>query len=144
MNNIIDSRCAPNGWEDGDQDFFIAQWIKHGSGVKEAYQACIKVCSIWKDIYTGPEMSSKNMKHRNVFLCLQNLNKQWRLVLPSTLNMEGRNFLEIAIAKAHVVTTCGGIEKTLKAVTNKFECQSFSTVVREFVESGNIYQRTKY
>ena len=144
MNNIIDSRCAPNGWEDGDQDFFIAQWIKHGSGVKEAYQACIKVCSIWKDIYTGPEMSSKNMKHRNVFLCLQNLNKQWRLVLPSTFNVEGKNFLEIAKAEAHAVTAYGGIEKTIKALTDIFECQSFSHLVGEYVRSCDICQRTKY
>ena len=53
------------------------------------------------------------MKDRNEFLCLQNLNKQWRLVLCSTFNAEGKKLLEIAIAKAYVVTTHAGIEKTI-------------------------------
>ena len=81
--------------------------------MKEAYQACIKVCLIWKDIYAAPEKSTKNMKHRNRFLYSQNLNKQWRLVLPSTFNAEGKNFLEIAIVEAHAATAHGGIEKRM-------------------------------
>ena len=72
--------------------------------MKEAYQACIKECPIWTDIYAGPEKSRNNMKHRNGFLHVQNLNKQWRLVLPSTFNAKGKNFLEIAIAEAYAAT----------------------------------------
>ena len=89
--------------------------------MKEAYQACIKVCSIWKDIYAAPEKSSKKMKYRNGFLWVQNLNKQWRLDLPSTFNREGKNFLEIVITKGHAATTHSGIQKTMKAPTDKFE-----------------------
>ena len=84
------------------------------------------------------------MKYRNGFLYVQNLNKQQRLVLPSTFNAEGKNFLEIAIAEAHAATAHGGIEKTMKALTDKFECQSFSLLVREYVGSCDICQRTKY
>ena len=84
------------------------------------------------------------MKDRNRFLYVQNLNKQWRLVLPSTFNMEGKNFLEIAIAENHAATARGRIEKTMKALTDKFECQSFSCVVREYVGSCDICHRTKY
>ena len=112
--------------------------------MKEAYQACIKVCPFWKDIYTAPEKSTKNMMHRNGFLHVQNLNKQWSLVLPSTFNAEGKNFLEIAIAKAHAAIAHGGIEKTMQALTNKVACQSFSRLVSEYVESCDICQRTKY
>ena len=50
LNKIIDSRQVPNGWEDRDKDIFIAQWIDQGSRMKEAYQSCINVCSIWRDI----------------------------------------------------------------------------------------------
>ena len=106
--------------------------------MKEAYQACIKVCPIWKDIYAAPEKNRKNMKHRNGFLCIQNLNKQWKLVLPSTFHAEDKNFLEIAIAKAHAVTAHSGIKKTMKAATDKFEFQSFSHLVREYVGSCDI------
>ena len=61
------------------------------------------------------------MEERNGFLHVQNLNKEWGLVLPSTFNAEGKNSLEIAIVELHVATTHGGIEKTMKAFTDKFE-----------------------
>ena len=112
--------------------------------MKEGYQACIKICPIWKDMYAAPEKSRKNMKHKNGFLYVQNLNRQRRLVLPSTFNAEANNFLEIAIAEAHVATAHSGIEKTMKALTDKFECQSFSCLIREYVGSCDICQRTKY
>ena len=110
--------------------------------MKKVYQSCIKVCPIWKDIYTAPEKRRKNMKHRNGFLYFQNLNKQWRLVLPSTFNAEGKNFLEIAIAKVYAATAYGRIEKTMKARTDKFECESFSRLVGENVGTCDICQRT--
>ena len=84
------------------------------------------------------------MKHRNGFRYVWNLNKQWRLVLTSTIYAECKNFLEIAIAKAHAVTVHGGNEKTMKALTDKFECESFSRLVKEYVGSCNICQMTKY
>ena len=64
--------------------------------------------------------------------------------LASTFNAKGKNFLEIAIAEANVATAHGRIEKTKKALTDKFECQSFSCLVREYVGSCNICQRTKF
>ena len=66
------------------------------------------------------------MKHKNGFLYVQNLNRQRRLVLPSTFNAEANNFLEIAIAEAHAVNEHGRIEKTMQALTDKFEYQPFS------------------
>ena len=62
------------------------------------------------------------MKYRNGFLHVQNLNKQGRLILSSTFNVEGKNFLEIAIAESHAATAHSGLEKTMKALTDKFEC----------------------
>ena len=144
LNNIIDGGRVPNGWEDVDKDFFIAQWIDQGLGMKDAYQACIKVCPIWKDIYAGPEKSKKNVKYRNGFMYVQNLNKQWRLVLPGIFNAKGKNFLEIAISEAYAATGDGTIKKTIKPVTDKCECQSFSCLVREYLRICNICQRTKY
>ena len=144
LNNIIDCGRVPNGQENKDKDFYIAQWIDQVSGMKEAYHLCIKACSIWKDIYAATEKRSNNMKDRYRFLHVQNWNKQWRLVLPSIFNGKGRNLLKIAIAKAHAATAHGGIEKTIKALTNKFECQSFSCLISEYVGSCNICQNTKY
>ena len=84
------------------------------------------------------------MKHTNGFWYVQNLNKQWRLVLPSTFNAKGKNFLEIAIAEAHAATAYDGIQKTMQALIDKFEYQPFSRLVREYVASSDICQRTKY
>ena len=84
------------------------------------------------------------MKHRNGFLYLQNVKKEWRLVLPSTCNTERKNFLEVEIANDHTATMHDGIKKTMKALTDKIECQSFSYRVRECVGSCDICQRMKY
>ena len=64
--------------------------------------------------------------------------------MPSTFNAEGKNFLEIAIAEAHTATAHVGIEKRMKALTDKLECQFFSRLVRGYVGSYDICQRTKY
>ena len=61
------------------------------------------------------------MKHRNGFLYVQNLNRQWRLVFPSTFNAEAKIFLEIAIVKEHAATAHDVIEKIKKALTDKLE-----------------------
>ena len=64
--------------------------------------------------------------------------------MPDTFNAEGKNFLEIAIDKAHAATAHCGIKNTMKATSDKFEYQSFSCLVRKYVGSCNICQRTKY
>ena len=112
--------------------------------MKQAYQECIEACPIWKYVYAVPEKSKKNRKNRNGFLYLQNLNQKWRLVLPNTFNVEGKNILKIAIAEAHAATAHCGIEKTMKALCNKFECQFFSRLAREYVGSCNICRWTQY
>ena len=112
--------------------------------MKEAYQVCIKVCPVWTDIYSVLEKGRTNMKDRNGLRYVQNINKQCRLILPSTCNAEGKNFLEITIAEAYAATAHGRIEKTIKALTDKFDCQFFSLLVREYVGTCNICKRTKY
>ena len=64
--------------------------------------------------------------------------------MPNTFNAEGKNFLEIAIAGAHAATVHSGIEKTMKALTDKYECQFFCRLVREYVGSCDICLRTQY
>ena len=64
--------------------------------------------------------------------------------MPSTCNAKGKNLLEIAIAEGDAASVDSGIEKTMKALTVKFECHSFSCLVREYVERRDICQRTKY
>ena len=44
----------------------------------------------------------------------------------------------------HAATAYSRIEKRMKALTAKFECQSFFYLVREYIGSCNICQRTKY
>jgi len=69
---------------------------------------------------------------------------EWRLVLPSTFDMNGKNYLEDAIKEAHGATAHGGVEKRLKWLTDKFICQPFSRLVKEYVASCDTCQRTKY
>jgi len=58
--------------------------------------------------------------------------------------MNGENYLEDAIKEAHDATAHGGVEKTSKWLTDKFICQAFSMLVKEYVSSYNTCQRTKY
>ena len=60
-----------------------------------------------------------------------------------TCNAEGKNFLEIAIAKAHAATAHSRIENAMKVLTDKFECHFFSYLVREYVGSCDVCERTK-
>ena len=84
------------------------------------------------------------MKHTNRFLYVQNMKQEWSLVLPGTFNVKGKNFLEIVIMDSHAATAHGRIEKTMNALTDKVECQSFSQLVKKYVASCDIYQGTKY
>ena len=84
------------------------------------------------------------MNHRNGFLNVQNLYQQWKPDLASTFNTEDKYFLQIAIAEAYAVTTHSRIRKTSKAVTEKFEYQSFLWLVKEYVISCNMCQKMKY
>jgi len=58
--------------------------------------------------------------------------------------MNGKNYLEDAIKEAHDATAHTGVEKTLKWLTDKFICEPFSRLVKEYVASCNTCQRTKY
>ena len=112
--------------------------------MKEAYQACIKVCAVCKYIFAVPEKRRKNMKNRNGFLYGQNLNKQWTLVMPSAYNAGGKNFLEIEIAEAYAATAHAGIVKTIQHQTDMLKWQSCSRRISECVGSCNIYHRMQY
>jgi len=50
----------------------------------------------------------------NGFLYKKNEKGEWSLGLPSTFDMNGKNYLEDAIKEAHDATAHGGVEKTLK------------------------------
>jgi len=58
--------------------------------------------------------------------------------------MIGKNYLEDAIKEAHDATAHGGVEKSLKWLTDKFICQPFSRLVKQYVATYDTWQRTKY
>jgi len=96
---------------------------------------------VWKDIYATP-----NPRHHSIqdgFLYCKP-DTQWKLVLPTSFDHNSKNFLQIAIQEAQDATAHGGFETTMKALTDKFMYQSFSTLVKDFVSSCDACQRTKY
>jgi len=58
--------------------------------------------------------------------------------------MKGKNYLEDTIKETHNATAHGRVEKTLKCLTNKFICQPFSRLVKEYMSSCDTCQHTKY
>jgi len=58
--------------------------------------------------------------------------------------MNSKNYIEDAIKEAHDATAHGGVEKTLKWLTDKFIYQPISRLVKEYVASYDICQRMKY
>jgi len=79
---------------------------------------------MWRQLYNAPE-GKNGVRKDNLFLYKKNEKGEWRLVLPSTFNMNGKNYLEDAIKEAHNATAHGGVEKTLKWLTDKFFASHF-------------------
>jgi len=132
--------------EDGpkdDPDFYLVAHVDKDDRMRDAYIACIGICPMWSQLYNAPE-GKEWVSTENGFLYKKNEKGEWRLVLPSTFNMKGKNYLEAAIKEAHDATAHGGIEKTLKWLTDKYICQPFSTLIKEYVASCDTCQRTEY
>ena len=83
---------------------------------------CINVYLIQMYIYLLLANRRNNMKYTNGFLYVQKRNKQCKLLLPGTFNIEDKNFLEIGNAEAFKVNACCGINKTSKALMDNFKC----------------------
>jgi len=60
---------------------------------------------------------------------------EWRLVLPSTFNLNSKNYPEAAIKEGHDATARGGVDKRFKWLTEKFICQPFLRLIKEYVTS---------
>jgi len=76
------------------------------------------------------------------FLYKKNEKGEWRLVLLSTFDMNSKNYLEDAIKEAHDATAHGAVEKTLKWLPDKFICQPFSALVKQYMASCDTCQQT--
>jgi len=126
-----------------DPDFYLVAYIDKDGRMRDTYITCIRICPMWSQLYNPPE-GKKGVSKDNGFLYKKNGKGEWRLVLPSTFDMNGKNYLEDAIKEAHDATADGGVEKMWKWLTDKFICQPFSRLVKEFVASCNTWQRTKY
>jgi len=58
--------------------------------------------------------------------------------------MNIKNYLTTTIKESHDATAYGRVEKTLKLLTDRFICQPFSRLVKEYVVICNTCQWTKY
>jgi len=102
--------------------------------MRDAYIECIRICPMWSQLYNAPE-GKKGVSKDNGFLYKKNEKGEWRLVLPSTFDMNGTNYLEDAGKETHDATAHGAIEKTLKGLNDKYSCQPFSRLVKEYMTS---------
>jgi len=97
--------------EDGpkdDSDFYLVAQVNKDDRLRDAYIACIRICPMWRQLYTAPE-GKKGVSKDNAFLYKKNEKGQWRFVLPRTLDMRGKNYLEEASKEAHDATAHGGV-----------------------------------
>jgi len=67
---------------------------------------------MWSQLYNAAK-GKKGASKDNGFLYKKSEKEEWRLVLPSMFDINGKNYLEAAIKKAHDATAHGGVEKTL-------------------------------
>jgi len=58
--------------------------------------------------------------------------------------MNDKNYLQAAIKEAHDATAYGRVEKTLKWLTDKFICQPFLRLVKEYAAGYDTCHRTRY
>jgi len=132
--------------EDGgkeDPDFYLAAHVNKDYRMRDAYIAIFRICPMWSQLYNASE-GKKGVSKDNGFLYKKNEKGEWRLVLLSTFEMNGKNYLEAVIKEAHDATAYGGVEKTWKWLTDKFICQPISKLIKEYMASYDTSQRTKY
>jgi len=100
--------------EDGpkdDPDILLIAHVDKDDRIRVAYIACIRICPMWSQPYNAPD-GKQGVSKDNGFMYKKNEKGEWRLVLPSMLDMKGENYLKDAITEAHDATAHGGVEKT--------------------------------
>jgi len=101
--------------EDGTKDildFYLVAHVNKDDRMRNAYIAYIRICPLWSQLYKTPE-GNKGVSKDNGFLYQKNEKGQWRLVLSSTFDMNGRNYVQDVIKEAHDATAHDRVEKTL-------------------------------
>jgi len=132
--------------QDGSKDnpdFYLVAHVDNDHRMRDTYIACIRICTMWTQLYNASE-GKKGVRKDNGFLYKKNEKGEWRLVLLSTFDMNGKNYPAHIIKEAHYATTHGGLEKKLKCLADKYISQLFSRLVKQYVTSCETCQRTKY
>jgi len=124
-----------------DPDFYLVAHVDKHDRMRDAYIACIRICHMRSQLYNAPDVK-KGVSKNNGFLYKKNEKGEWRLVLPSTFDMNCKNYLEDTSKEAHDATAHGRVEKRLKWLTDKFICHPFSRLVKEYVASYDTCQWT--
>jgi len=131
-----------DGYKD-DPDFYLVPHVDKDDRMRDAYIACIRICPMWNQLYNAPQ-GKKGLSKDNGILHKKSEKGEWRLLLPTMFSMNCKNYLEAAINEAHDALAHGEVEKRLKWLTDKFICQLFSRLVKEYVASYDTCQRTNY
>jgi len=126
-----------------DPDFHPVAHVNKDDRMRDAHIACIRICPMWSQLYNTPEGKKGVIKDKG-FLYRKNGKGEWRLGLPSTFDMNGKNYLKDTIKEAHDAMAHGGVEKTSKWLTDKFIFQPFLRLVKEYMASCNTCEWTKY
>jgi len=104
-----------------DLDFYLAAHVDKDDRMRNIYITCIRICPMWSQLYNAPQ-GKKELSTDTGFLYKKKEKGEWRLVLASTFEMNGKKYLEAIIKQAHDATAHAGVEKTLKWWTDKFIC----------------------
>jgi len=83
-----------------DPDFYLVVYVDKDDWIRDAYIACIMICPMLSQLSNAPERK-KGVSKDNRFLYKKNEKGEWRLVLPSTFDMNLKNYLEETIKEAH-------------------------------------------
>jgi len=94
-------------------DFYLVAHVVKDERIRDTYITCIRICPMWSQLYNTSE-GKKAVSKDNGLLYKKNEKGEWRLVLPTTFYLNGRNYLEHAIKEAHDATAHVGVEKMLK------------------------------
>ena len=118
-----------------DLDLRVVAWIKN-KGLEAAYKAGMEACPIWKDLYK--ESHQSNIRRNGNFLYGFREFGNWRLILPTVFKFKGEDFLQILINQKHEAMGHGGVEKTYKAFSDKYELRGATEIIKTFVGTCQI------
>ena len=137
----LDSVTEKLGMPAEQQDLRIVAWMQQNQGMTQVYIQCMQNCTIWKEFYS--RNTKPNLMKMGDFSNGFWNSVEWKLILTSNCVFARKNYYQPVNDETHVAAAHGRVKKTMPYLTDGYQSQSLSALVRSFVASCDTCQPVK-